>query len=1318
MDIDKLFIATKTFVDGHELTIDDDTFRKMSEAIHKKEDKNLFELENIAAENWARSRIKNYDELSEDEKALAKSGYDIKKALSNRLLQNYMDILGDAKTYAAAHASIDTITTKIKEKIVDKLRGASGTYTYGLSTMTPSFQEYRKMEFSIGKDGIAPFALNITNLALTQFAHLSMDFDHLKSFELGHLDSIYAEDDSRISDWLSAMVNAHVDVAKDPYIFILNINKATYNMTNFLLRAGKTLGTFTFLAQPVIKKFAQKSSSSSSLYGNNVTGKLTDSSDIKRMNDSRIILQLYNEYLGSSEESGGLIKAILNYNKQLPETSKQRLSDKDVKRFEQARNFYIAVANRQVTKAKKEGSKDPFENKSDLLNYDKGLEAIIAIQEEESKPINERNLKRLLDAYLFQMGTLHSWQLLSPSASKLAKLVHESQIDTEKFGNTLAKQLNFQNKYEHFRNTSDGWILNVKNYEDIVDKKKEKFKKRLAKTYGEAIPQHYLTSFASRYALDKYFSTTWLDSMFYSAKYYTKQLLAGQVFPATREFESVFKYIMGSKFGFTSWVGFDGTVHEGYNPDGGANEKIAQAVSNAIDNAMRTVAFTRMGYRMFEEIQHRHPDAIDFTMGGNTEAIYERVRDILFGNSEQADIFTRLRSLMNNIRTYKGKDGKYSMYRDPVTHDVTNALLLYLNPIPRVESDPIGKMSLTRMQSLTSDEEKVQLQAAFAQLLSSPDQDIKSIAEDLAIYAYYSQYDQNTANSFFDLVPSEYRAQYDETLSVVCKRLDDFSNEDSRKEMLLQLLQDDSYDMTTPINAVESAFSEMIMEIIAKNYWNDENIVGTYNVRQNEANLDSDRGDILGDIILDDDRKTYPSYVLSTSIQNHPKFVTIKSAGKKMLYQRIGSVIRRVRDSDKHAAPFEIYIPVQKLGYQSKNISQYEFVVDDMYGSLFYQNKIAGEFREPIVRRDVQKYVEEFESDRYDFSITYDQETIPVSRGMESAAYLNIEEGKDRDDRKILEGTTFLSSASPEYTGGGKADVIIDFHLGKDDDYLHDYAMESDKLKSKTVVVNLSTSPSEILDKVLKLKRDAPIRIHFYTPYFDVSFINDSIVSKKDVDEYVQQQLGVLEFQYRNDESINNDDIPSILDAERKFLEGRAKYNIAQAKFNEFISRLTGLLVQNQVPIERFTTSSTRQANNRKIFKTVLAKSIMQVKAAYPQYFEKQNTVYVNSEKIYSDPKARNKYMYYVQQRVSDGIVNIDYTPLEAAEVESNMLDDIARETTQNVTQDAQSIDNDTSLLDLLDSAMIETSTDDSNAIINETADTEENRDSAQNNKC
>ncbi|WP_178144035.1 hypothetical protein [uncultured Catenibacterium sp.] len=67
-------------------------------------------------------------------------------------------------------------------------------------------------------------------------------------YGLGTIDAIRGRDGFRILDWLSAMINAHVDVAKDPYIMALNVNQVTYNMTNLLLRGGMGKTTFYFLA--------------------------------------------------------------------------------------------------------------------------------------------------------------------------------------------------------------------------------------------------------------------------------------------------------------------------------------------------------------------------------------------------------------------------------------------------------------------------------------------------------------------------------------------------------------------------------------------------------------------------------------------------------------------------------------------------------------------------------------------------------------------------------------------------------------------------------------------------------------------------------------------------------------------------------------------------------------------------------------------------------------------------------------------------------------------------------------------------------------
>lgn len=59
-----------------------------------------------------------------------------------------------------------------------------------------------------------------------------------------------------ILDWTSALINAHVDAAKDPYIIRLNVNQYTYNMTAFMISAGFGKSTFYFLPQPILKDLA------------------------------------------------------------------------------------------------------------------------------------------------------------------------------------------------------------------------------------------------------------------------------------------------------------------------------------------------------------------------------------------------------------------------------------------------------------------------------------------------------------------------------------------------------------------------------------------------------------------------------------------------------------------------------------------------------------------------------------------------------------------------------------------------------------------------------------------------------------------------------------------------------------------------------------------------------------------------------------------------------------------------------------------------------------------------------------------------------
>ena len=197
--------------------------------------------------------------VSSDEKS--EQGY------VNKLLDNYSLVLTDFTNIAETRASIDTLTKILQKQILPIVQPKNTIEVNPMYELAPSFQLSRKTEYTGGKAGIAPFALNSTNHALTQFTHLCINYSNANRYNLGQLDQVYGEDDQRIMDWLSALINAHVDVAKDPYIMALNVNSITYNMTSLLIRGGKGENTFYFLAQPALRRFTKEMLESKGIIG-------------------------------------------------------------------------------------------------------------------------------------------------------------------------------------------------------------------------------------------------------------------------------------------------------------------------------------------------------------------------------------------------------------------------------------------------------------------------------------------------------------------------------------------------------------------------------------------------------------------------------------------------------------------------------------------------------------------------------------------------------------------------------------------------------------------------------------------------------------------------------------------------------------------------------------------------------------------------------------------------------------------------------------------------------------------------------------------
>lgn len=88
----------------------------------------------------------------------------------------------------------------------------------------------------------------------------------MSALDLERLDGREDKDGESIMSWISALINAHVDIAKDPYISRLNVNPFTYNLVNLLVRTGLGRKTFYFTSQPIMKSLADEYIKASALY--------------------------------------------------------------------------------------------------------------------------------------------------------------------------------------------------------------------------------------------------------------------------------------------------------------------------------------------------------------------------------------------------------------------------------------------------------------------------------------------------------------------------------------------------------------------------------------------------------------------------------------------------------------------------------------------------------------------------------------------------------------------------------------------------------------------------------------------------------------------------------------------------------------------------------------------------------------------------------------------------------------------------------------------------------------------------------------------
>lgn len=410
-----------------------------------------------------------------DNKASIEFDKDTKQYHQNKLLENYMTLLKDNdNSIQIAMRSIDN-DTELVESIANQFESAGSTKTLPYNFYTLHEQTDRRRDYITGKLGIAPFALNVTNQALTMAYGIKFkETEFTKQTPFKRIDLRDDKNGNAVMSWLSAFINAHCDIVKDPYVSKINVNSFTYNMLNFLVRTGQADNSVWFITQPIVKDMAFAAEAASGHYGRDLT-----KSKYRAQKDAteKALRQYIAGYLGIT----------INNDSELYNNS-------DIRREINYINSDINSANTDAV--------DHDQRRIDIINSmfkgDKYLKSYAL------KYTNKEDMLKDPDFCKAQIQVYKAWNILQPFVNDISKLVQLTKIDTKKQGNTLAKQLLYKEKYDQF-------------LKDI---------------------QQGNTSFEPEGVM-KMMTHSWIDKKTNSFMKAMKGILAGQVFEATTSYTSL-----------------------------------------------------------------------------------------------------------------------------------------------------------------------------------------------------------------------------------------------------------------------------------------------------------------------------------------------------------------------------------------------------------------------------------------------------------------------------------------------------------------------------------------------------------------------------------------------------------------------------------------------------------------------------------------------------------------------------------------------------------------------------------------------------------
>lgn len=443
-----------------------------------------------------------------DSKATREFPKGTKQYYQNKLLENYMTLLKDNdNSIQIAMRSIDN-DTDLVQNIANQFDSAGSTKTLPYNFYTLHEQTDRRRDYITGKLGIAPFALNVTNQALTMAYGVKLkETEFTKQTPFKRIDLRDDKNGNAVMSWLSAFINAHCDIVKDPYVSKINVNSFTYNILNFLVRTGQADNSVWFITQPIIKDMAFAAEAASGHYGRDLT-----KSKYRAQKDAteKALRQYIAGYLGKGNELYSQ-----DVTRELGFINSVRLDSLDeIDQIEDRVRMLTSNLQEATSDEARIGIQKQLDKEQRILNAAKNnspIRIINSMFDSEKylknyalKYTNKEDMLKDPDFCRAQVQVYKAWNILQPFVNDISKLVQLTKIDTKKQGNTLAKQLLYKEKYDQF-------------LKDI---------------------QQGNTSFEPEGVM-KMMTHSWIDKKTNSFMKAMKSILAGQVFEATTSYTSL-----------------------------------------------------------------------------------------------------------------------------------------------------------------------------------------------------------------------------------------------------------------------------------------------------------------------------------------------------------------------------------------------------------------------------------------------------------------------------------------------------------------------------------------------------------------------------------------------------------------------------------------------------------------------------------------------------------------------------------------------------------------------------------------------------------